>query len=177
MRNPYLDGEQAREEFNKLQKLFKTNGYNVKLNDGRSQILCINNKCNLIVMSSPANTLFGAALKSRIKKYNNLPTYVVLTRNPNEYPDKSINLYWNKIKKVSSMKMKSYNGLLIGLDNVLGNIGEMIKGNKLEKPYRNQIDFSIKAEKVIDITKLESYLKENKVSKEVREVIITLLKY
>ena len=82
----------------------KKNGYSFKLADGRSQVLDIEGKCKLIVMASPANTLFGKALPSRIKQYNDVPVYVVLTRNPKDYPDTSMNQYWSKIKKASSIR-------------------------------------------------------------------------
>ena len=176
MRNPYADGEQARNEFSELQRLLKKKRCSVKLHDGRSQILTIDGKCKLIVMSSPASTLFGEALKTRIKKYADIPTYVVLTRNANEYPDKSMTSYWGKIDEVSSIKAKLYQGLVIGIDNVLLNLDSILNGDKLSKPYKNQIDFSIKADKIIDKAKLNAYLKKEKVSKKVREVIEGLLK-
>ena len=176
MGNPFLDGEQARNEFIKLQKRLKKNGYSVKLANGRSQVLDVNGKCKLIVMASPANTLFGKALEARIRQYNGVPVYVVLTRNPKDYPDTSMGQYWSKIKKATSMRIKQYNGLVIGLDSVLSKIDDMVAGIKLAKPYENQIDFSMAAEKVIDMKKLNDYFKEEKVSKNVREVILTLLK-
>lgn len=176
MGNPYLDGEQARNEFSKLQKSLKKRGYSVTSKDGRSQILDINGKCRLIVMSSPASTLFGLALKARIKKYTDIPTYVVLTRDSNEYPDKSMNSYWSKINKVSSIKTKLYQGLVIGIDNVLLNLDSMLKGNKLDKPYKNQIDFSIKANKRIDLQTLNAFLKKEKASKDVKEAVRLIYK-
>jgi hypothetical protein len=177
MGNPYLDGEQARNEFIKLQKMLKKTGYSFKLANGRNQVLDIEGKCKLIVMASPANTQFGKALPTRIKEYNDVPVYVVLTRNPKDYPDTSMTQYWGKIKKASSIRIKSYNGLVIGLDNVIAKIDEMVNGEKLTKPYENQIDFSLAANKNIDMKKFNDYLKEEKIPKHVRDVIVTLLKF
>jgi hypothetical protein len=176
MGNPYLDGEQARNEFIKLQKSLKKRGYSISSNDSRSQVLDINGKCRLIVMSSPSSTLFGSALAARIKKYADIPTYVVLTRDSNEYPDKSMNSYWSKINKVSTIKTKLYQGLVIGIDDVLTKVDTMVKGDKLEKPYKNQIDFSIKSQKSISIKELNAFFKKEKVSKKAREVIEVLYK-
>jgi hypothetical protein len=176
MGNPYLDGEQARNEFIKLQNKLKKRGYSFKLANGRNQVLDIEGKCKLIVIASPANTLFKKALPTRLKEYNDVPVYIVLTRDPKDYPDSSMSQYWSKIKKATSIRIKHYNGLVIGLDSLLAKIDDMIDGVKLDKPYENQIDFSLAAEKVIDMKKLNDYLKEEKVSKNVRDVIVTLLK-
>jgi hypothetical protein len=114
-RNPFEDGKEANLRAD-LAVQHLSNNFDSVERIGRKRLYKINNSFYVVIISAPSSLRLEPAIVGLMKKSGKLPYYILFTREPNTYPEKSIDSYYGKIKSIYKKSPKPFMGCILGLE-------------------------------------------------------------
>ena len=124
-RNIHKDAQPAKDEFIEALELLEDNFYNVVRID-RKQLFEVTTKrggikFNVRIISATSNTKINSEIAMLMKQYKGKPFYILLTRNPETWPDGS-DSYYAKIKSMYNKFRKPFAGVIMGNDTLQNDV-------------------------------------------------------
>jgi len=135
-RNPYIDGQEAREAADKAVSILNTT-FNSVQRMKRSSVYLINNSFYVILASAPSSPRFVKSISGIISVFTKLPYYIIFTRELNTYPTNSIDSYFMRIRKLyETYSSRRFKGCVIGIDELDTRriVDTMNSSNTIPKP-------------------------------------------